>query len=192
MLPYKVQSPTIITSRISPGPPLPFSASCATLHNTRLSNSKTTDSSIVHPSSHQNAPLQVWLLLSAFETLQPHLDGVFVYAPSLSSSISEWSSRRLYSRPAAYSCTAVLGQTGYGRLHSRYVISLLRRALSDGSTVIPVPHPRGLNAGPNFPDIPAFSMSNEAGSSRRVTEPALNSVPRISLKVERLLSCPRL
>ncbi|KAJ7864751.1 hypothetical protein B0H14DRAFT_3107489 [Mycena olivaceomarginata] len=58
-----------------------------------------------------------------------------------------------------------------------------KRDTADCTLVIPVPHPRGLNAGPNFPDIPAFSMSNEAGSSRRVTEPALNSVPRISLKL---------
>ncbi|KAJ6469447.1 hypothetical protein C8R45DRAFT_837180 [Mycena sanguinolenta] len=48
--------------------------------------------------------------------------------------------------------------------------------------VIPVPYPRG-KAGSTFPDMPAFSMSNDSTLGRRVTEPALNSVPRISLKL---------
>ncbi|KAJ6618894.1 hypothetical protein B0H10DRAFT_1794539 [Mycena sp. CBHHK59/15] len=54
---------------------------------------------------------------------------------------------------------------------------------ADCTIVIPVPHPRG-KAGSAFPiDIPAFSMSSDPGLGRRVTEPALNHVPRISLKL---------
>ncbi|KAF7337937.1 hypothetical protein MVEN_02017000 [Mycena venus] len=53
---------------------------------------------------------------------------------------------------------------------------------ADCTLVIPVPHARG-KAGFAFPDMPAFSMSSESGLGRRVTEPALNSVPRISLKL---------
>ncbi|KAJ7815285.1 hypothetical protein B0H14DRAFT_3878358 [Mycena olivaceomarginata] len=52
---------------------------------------------------------------------------------------------------------------------------------ADCTIVIPVPHPRG-KAGSTFPDAPAFAMSSDPGLGRRVTEPALNSVPRISLK----------
>ncbi|KAF7348561.1 hypothetical protein MVEN_01373700 [Mycena venus] len=37
--------------------------------------------------------------------------------------------------------------------------------------------------GSTFSDMPAFSMSKDSGLGRRVTEPALNSVPRISLKL---------
>ncbi|KAJ7681754.1 hypothetical protein B0H17DRAFT_942620 [Mycena rosella] len=54
---------------------------------------------------------------------------------------------------------------------------------ADCTIVIPVPHPRG-KAGATFPlDLPAFSMSSDSGLGRRVTEPALNHVPRISLKL---------
>ncbi|KAJ7749522.1 hypothetical protein DFH07DRAFT_746603 [Mycena maculata] len=54
---------------------------------------------------------------------------------------------------------------------------------ADCTIVIPVPHPRG-KAGPTFPlDAPVFSMSSDSGLGRRVTEPALNHVPRISLKL---------
>jgi len=53
---------------------------------------------------------------------------------------------------------------------------------ADCTIVIPVPYPRG-KAGSTFPDMPAFSMSSDSGLGRRVTEPALNSVPRISLKL---------
>ncbi|KAJ7161473.1 hypothetical protein C8R43DRAFT_880702 [Mycena crocata] len=54
---------------------------------------------------------------------------------------------------------------------------------ADCTIVIPVPHPRG-KAGTTFPqDLPAFSMSSDSGLGRRVTEPALNTVPRISLKL---------
>ncbi|KAJ7481160.1 hypothetical protein B0H11DRAFT_2157834 [Mycena galericulata] len=54
---------------------------------------------------------------------------------------------------------------------------------ADCTLVIPVPHPRG-KAGSTFPlDVPAFSMSSDSGLGRRVTEPALNHVPRISLKL---------
>ncbi|KAF8205679.1 hypothetical protein K438DRAFT_1669919 [Mycena galopus ATCC 62051] len=53
---------------------------------------------------------------------------------------------------------------------------------ADCTLVIPVPHLRR-NSGSAFPDMPAFSMSSEPGLGRRVTEPALNSVPRISLKL---------
>ncbi|KAJ7217097.1 hypothetical protein GGX14DRAFT_358394 [Mycena pura] len=48
---------------------------------------------------------------------------------------------------------------------------------ADCTLVIPVPHGR---AGAT---VPAFSMSSDPGISRRVTEPALNSVPKISLKL---------
>ncbi|KAJ6531638.1 hypothetical protein DFH09DRAFT_933519 [Mycena vulgaris] len=54
---------------------------------------------------------------------------------------------------------------------------------ADCTLVIPVPHTRG-KAGSPFPqDLPAFSMSSDPGLGRRVTEPALNTVPRISLKL---------
>ncbi|KAJ6491279.1 hypothetical protein C8R47DRAFT_976670 [Mycena vitilis] len=54
---------------------------------------------------------------------------------------------------------------------------------ADCTIVIPVPHPRG-RAGSTFSaDMPAFSMSSDSGLGRRVTEPALNTVPRISLKL---------
>ncbi|KAK7046898.1 hypothetical protein R3P38DRAFT_88882 [Favolaschia claudopus] len=54
---------------------------------------------------------------------------------------------------------------------------------ADCTIVIPVPHPRG-RAGSSFSgDMPAFSMSSGSEKGRRVTEPALNSVPRISLKL---------
>ncbi|KAJ7633018.1 hypothetical protein FB45DRAFT_745057 [Roridomyces roridus] len=54
---------------------------------------------------------------------------------------------------------------------------------ADCTLVIPVPYPRG-KAGSTFPvDAPAFSMSSDPGLGRRVTEPALNHVPRISLKL---------
>ncbi|KAF7363914.1 hypothetical protein MSAN_01049500 [Mycena sanguinolenta] len=53
---------------------------------------------------------------------------------------------------------------------------------ADCTLVIPVPHLRR-NAGSTASDMPAFSMSSEPGLGRRVTEPALNSVPRISLKL---------
>ncbi|KAJ7461556.1 hypothetical protein FB451DRAFT_1044285 [Mycena latifolia] len=54
---------------------------------------------------------------------------------------------------------------------------------ADCTLVIPVPHSRG-KAGATFPlDLPAFSMSSDSGLGRRVTEPALNFVPRISLKL---------
>ncbi|KAJ7685632.1 hypothetical protein DFH06DRAFT_1029429 [Mycena polygramma] len=52
---------------------------------------------------------------------------------------------------------------------------------ADCTLVIPVPHPRGKASFPA--DISAFSMSSDSGSGRRVTEPALNAVPRISLKL---------
>ncbi|KAJ7253735.1 hypothetical protein B0H12DRAFT_1202455 [Mycena haematopus] len=55
---------------------------------------------------------------------------------------------------------------------------------ADCTLVIPVPYPRG-KAGSTFPDMPAFSMSSDSSLGRRVTEPALNSVPRISLKLHR-------
>ncbi|KAJ6567035.1 hypothetical protein B0H19DRAFT_939851 [Mycena capillaripes] len=54
---------------------------------------------------------------------------------------------------------------------------------ADCTIVIPVPHPRG-KAGSTFSaDMPAFSMSSDPALGRRVTEPALNFVPRISLKL---------
>ncbi|KAF7322462.1 hypothetical protein HMN09_00024500 [Mycena chlorophos] len=47
---------------------------------------------------------------------------------------------------------------------------------ADCTIVIPVPHPPGKT-------FSAFSPSTEPGISRRVTEPALNAVPKISLKL---------
>ncbi|KAF7311317.1 hypothetical protein MKEN_01033400 [Mycena kentingensis (nom. inval.)] len=47
---------------------------------------------------------------------------------------------------------------------------------ADCTLVIPVPHPPGKT-------FTAFSPSMEPGISRRVTEPALNAVPKISLKL---------
>ncbi|KAJ7074067.1 hypothetical protein C8F01DRAFT_971771 [Mycena amicta] len=47
---------------------------------------------------------------------------------------------------------------------------------ADCTIVIPVPHPPGRT-------FTAFSPSTEPGISRRVTEPALNAVPKISLKL---------
>ncbi|KAJ7085649.1 hypothetical protein B0H15DRAFT_801806 [Mycena belliarum] len=54
---------------------------------------------------------------------------------------------------------------------------------ADCTLVIPVPHPRGRAGSPSPLDLPAFSMSSDSGLGRRVTEPALNNVPRISLKL---------
>ncbi|KAJ7286337.1 hypothetical protein C8J57DRAFT_1051094 [Mycena rebaudengoi] len=51
---------------------------------------------------------------------------------------------------------------------------------ADCTIVIPVPHPRGK---PGSKDLPIFSMASDTGLGRRVTEPALNFVPRISLKL---------
>ncbi|KAK7038121.1 hypothetical protein R3P38DRAFT_2904562 [Favolaschia claudopus] len=48
---------------------------------------------------------------------------------------------------------------------------------ADCTLVIPVPHSRC------NPDAPTLSLCNEPGSSRRASEPILNSVPRISLKL---------
>ncbi|KAF7295461.1 hypothetical protein MIND_01085900 [Mycena indigotica] len=47
---------------------------------------------------------------------------------------------------------------------------------ADCTLVIPVPHPPGK-------PLTAFSPTTEPGISRRVTEPALNAVPKISLKL---------
>ncbi|KAJ7766767.1 hypothetical protein B0H16DRAFT_1309336 [Mycena metata] len=54
---------------------------------------------------------------------------------------------------------------------------------ADCTLVIPVPHPRGKAGSAFSQDLPAFSMSSDHGLGRRVTEPALNFVPRISLKL---------
>ncbi|CAK5271186.1 unnamed protein product [Mycena citricolor] len=54
---------------------------------------------------------------------------------------------------------------------------------ADCTIVIPVPHAPGRAGSPFSPDLPVFSMSSDPANNRRATEPALNSVPRISLKL---------
>ncbi|CAK5263550.1 unnamed protein product [Mycena citricolor] len=51
---------------------------------------------------------------------------------------------------------------------------------ADCTIVIPVPHAPGRMGSP---DLPIFSMSSDPTLGRRATEPALNAVPRISLKL---------